>query len=309
MATGLHPQAASLLDMLATLGDTPFEAQTPAEARSLRADRRLPSTTAVEQVWDLSPAHTGLEVALRCYQPRPDHITGATVYLHGGGWVVGDLDSHDEVCRSIAARSGHAVISVDYRLAPEHPFPAGLGDAIAATRWVHANADSLGVDATRLVLAGDSAGANLAAVVAHLDLVPLRHQVLLYPVTDARGGTPSYLRCGEGRFLTAAAMAWFVEHYLAGDHGHINDPRVSPLLAPDTALAASPATLVITAGEDPLCDEGDAYAQRLQAVGVPTSLVRFDGMIHGFVSLAGFLDDGRRALALIGQTIADALDH
>jgi acetyl esterase len=308
MSTGLHPQAAALLDMMAALGDPPFEAQTPAEARALRADRRPPSTTAVEQVWDLSAADTGLEVALRCYHPRPGDITGATVYLHGGGWVIGDLDSHDEVCRSIAARSGHAVISVDYRLAPEHPFPAGLGDAIAATRWVHANADTLGVDAARLAVAGDSAGANLAAVVAHLDVVPLRHQVLLYPVTDARRGTPSYERCGEGRFLTASAMAWFVDHYLAGYQGHIADPRVSPLLAPDAVLATSPPTLVITAGEDPLCDEGDAYAQRLQAAGVPTSLVRFEGMIHGFVSLAGFLDDGRRALALIGQTVADALD-
>jgi acetyl esterase len=296
-----------VLDVLAAMGNPPMEQQTPEQVRQQFAAGRLPSDRAVAKVWDISPAESGLAAALRCYHPRPEVLTGATVYLHGGGWVLGDLDSHDGVCRDLAALSGHAVISVDYRLAPEHPYPHGLGDAIAALRWVHANAEALGVDPDRLAVAGDSAGGNLAAVLATMDIVALRHQVLVYPVTDARRGSDSYRRFGEGRLLTAAAMAWFTEHYLSGGAGAEDDPRVSPLLAPVSALQSSPPTLVITAGEDPLLDEGEAYAHRLLDAGVAASLVRFDGMIHGFVSLGAMLDDARRALTLMASTLADAL--
>ena len=289
------------------LGNPPFEQQTPEQVRRQFAAGRLPSDRTVARVWDVPPAESGLATALRCYHPRPEVVTGATLYLHGGGWVLGDLDSHDGVCRDLAALSGHAVISVDYRLAPEHPYPHGLGDTVAALRWVHANAAELDVDPTRLAVAGDSAGGNLAATVATMDIVSLRHQVLVYPVTDARRGSASYQRFGEGRLLTAAAMAWFTEHYLSGGVGTEDDPRVSPLLAPQSVLASSPPTLVITAGEDPLLDEGEAYAHRLLEAGVATSLVRFDGMIHGFVSLGAMLDDARRALNLMALTLAEAL--
>jgi acetyl esterase len=303
----LHPQAVMVLDMLASMGNPPIEAQSPDEVRAQFAAGRMPSTTEVAKVWDVASDESGLATALRCYHPRPGTVTGATVYLHGGGWVIGDLDSHDQLCRDLAVQSGHAVISVDYRLAPEHPYPAALGDTIAALRWVHANAEELGVDADRLAVAGDSAGANLAAVAACMDVVTLRYQVLLYPVTDARCATASHERFGEGRLLTNAAMRWFTEQYLAGDQGSPEDPRVSPLLSPLTALASSPPTLVITAGEDPLLDEGEAYAHRLLEAGVATSLVRFDGMIHGFISLGAMLDDTRRAVGMISATLAEAL--
>ncbi len=304
----LHPQAVAVLELMAAFGNPPIEQQAPDEVRRQFAAGRLPWERAVARVWDITPSESGLATGLRCYQPRPDVVTGATVFLHGGGWVLGDLDSHDGVCRELAALSGHCVISVDYRLAPEFPYPTALGDALAALRWVHAHADALGVDADRLAVAGDSAGGNLAAVVAGMAVVPLRHQVLAYPVTDARCGSDSHRRFGEGRLLTAAAMRWFVDQYLSGGNGDPDDPRVSPLLAPLSTLASCPPTLVVTAGEDPLLDEGEAYAHRLLEAGVATSLVRFDGMIHGFVSLGTVLDDARRALGIMGSTLAEALD-
>lgn len=304
----LHPQAVAVLDAMAAFGTPPIEQQSPEAVRAQFSAGRLPSDRDVARVWDIAASESGLATSVRCYHPRPEVVTGATVYLHGGGWVLGDLESHDAVCRELAVASGHAVISVDYRLAPEHPYPTALGDTIAALRWVHANAAQLGVDADRLAVAGDSAGGNLAAVVASMDVVPLRHQVLVYPVTDARRGTDSYRNFGEGRLLTAAAMAWFTEHYLSGGVGSEDDPRVSPLLSPLSLLASSPPTLVVTAGEDPLLDEGEAFAHRLLEAGVPTSLVRFDGMIHGFLSLGAMVDDARRAMALMGLTLGEALN-
>ena len=164
-------------------------------------------------------------VPARLYQPRPsDRRPGLLLWFHGGGWVLGDLASHDNICHSLARRSGHAVLSVAYRLAPEAPFPAGLGDCIQATRWAHANADMLGVDAGRIAVGGDSSGANLAAVVCHVAPAPLAFQLLVYPVADARMTTGSYAENGEGYFLTATSMAWFVDHYLSGDHGSTTDP-------------------------------------------------------------------------------------
>ena len=219
--------------------------------------------------------------------------------------------------RALAAESGCAVLSVDYRLAPEHPFPAGLDDAFAVAAWTHENAPSLGCDPERLAIGGDSAGANLAAVVTQSGRFPFRFQLLVYPATDARGGTASYEQLAEGFGLTREGMRWFLEHYLSGGEGTPNDPRVSPLVADDSAFAASPRTLVITAELDPLRDEGEAYAERLRAVGVAAETTRYDGMIHGFFSLGELLSDGRRALtqaadalgSAIGETTAPETSH
>lgn len=301
----LHPQAVSLLQLIASLGDPPVEASTPGEARAVRAGRQRPPSEAIFSISDLDAGG----VAARLYRPNDRTNSGLIVYLHGGGWVIGDLDSHDNVCRSLANGSGHCVLSIEYRLAPENPFPAGLEDAVAATRWAYANAASLGCRPDRIAIGGDSAGANLAAVVAQLAPVPLVFQLLVYPVTDCTQAHPSYTDNDIGYFLGKAGMAWFIKHYLSGGAGSPTDPRVSPLFGSDEALAASPPTLVLTAEFDPLRDEGDAYAARLAALGVATSHVRFGGMFHGFFSLADFLDDGKSANALAAAALKAALDR
>ena len=297
----LHPQAASLLQVIASLGDPPIEEQTPAEARAIRAARARGDGQPVHEVRDLDAGG----VRSRLYRPNDRNDLGLLVFFHGGGWVVGDLDSHDNVCRALANGSGHAVLSVDYRLAPEHPFPEPLEDALTATRWAHEHAAQLGCRADRVAVGGDSAGANLAAVVAQLGPVPIVYQLLVYPVTDCTRSQPSYDENADGYFLSRAGMGWFIGHYL-GD-ADTTDPRVSPLFAADHVLAATPPALVITAEFDPLRDEGDAYARRLANLGVPTSHVRFGGMFHGFFSLADFLDDGLAANALAAAAVGSAL--
>jgi acetyl esterase len=201
------------------------------------------------------------------------------------------------------------VLSIDYRLAPEHPFPAGLGDCVEATRWAAANAAELGCDPGKLAVGGDSAGGNYAAIVSQLAPVPLAYQLLVYPALDARCDTPSVHENAEGYFLTLAAMRWFYGHYLDGAQADVTDPRVSPLLADDAALRSSPPTLVITAGFDPLRDEGEAYAARLAALGVPTTLTRYAGMFHGFFSLGDLIDDGQGAIAQAGRELALAFSR
>lgn len=290
---------------MASFGDPPLEQSTPHEARALRASRQRPSTEDVHEIRDLDADG----VAARLYRPNARTDLGLLVYLHGGGWVIGDLDSHDAVCRALANGSGHAVLSVDYRLAPEHPFPAALEDSVTALRWAHAHAGALGCRADRIAIGGDSAGGNLAAAVTHLAPVPLVFQLLVYPVTDCTCEQPSYASNGEGFFLSAQAMAWFIEHYLSAGMGSPRDPRVSPLFAADHVVAATPPALVITAEFDPLRDEGDAYASRLASLGVPTSHVRFGGMFHGFFSLADFLDDGAAAVALAAAALSKALSR
>lgn len=300
----LHPHATTLLELMASLGDPALIDTTPEAARALRASRMKPSQAHIHSVRDLDAGG----VPARLYRPNDRDDLGLLVYFHGGGWVLGDLDGHDDVCRRLATGSGHAVLSVDYRLAPEHPFPAPLEDALVATRWAHANAASLGCRADLLAVGGDSAGGNLAAVVAQLAPVPLVHQLLLYPVADCTCAHASYTENATGYFLTADSMAWFIGHYL-GTTTSANDTRVSPLLAADHVLAGTPPALVVTAEFDPLRDEGIAYARRLEANGVPTSLVHFHGMIHGFVSLADFLADGRAGLGLAAAALATAFER
>ncbi|MEY4362485.1 MAG: hypothetical protein RL391_1791, partial [Actinomycetota bacterium] len=279
----LHPQTANILTALAQLGAPAIESQEATVARAGFASMVMPSNESVHEVRDLDADG----VRVRLYRPNERRDLGVLVYYHGGGWVLGDLESHDDVCRKLANQMGHAVVSVDYRLAPEHPFPAPLTDSVNALRWVHANAESLGVDPNRIAVGGDSAGGNLAAVVAQLQPVPLRHQMLIYPVTDARRGSQSYRDNADGYRLTAAAMKWFCDHYLSGGQGSESDPRVSPLYADDAILATAPPALVITAEYDPLRDEGEDYARRLIDNGVPCTLTRYHGQIHGFFSMSG----------------------
>lgn len=305
----LNYQAREFLDMMALLDGPPVDAQTPQEARAQRAALKSDPTETCHEIRDLDAGG----VPARLYTPHQtttgtvDTPFGLLVYFHGGGWVIGDLESHDNVCRSLANRSGQAVLSVDYRLAPEHPFPAGLGDCVQALRWAHANASELGVDADRIGVGGDSSGANYAAVICHIAPVPIRFQLLVYPVTDCRMTSDSYEENAEGLFLTRSSMRWFIDHYLSGEQGAIDDPRVSPLLASEESLARCPTTLVITAGFDPLRDEGIDYANRLAHAGVKVSHVHFPGQFHAFFSLPHILDDAKAALAVAAEALSNAL--
>jgi acetyl esterase len=231
------------------------------------------------------------------------------VFFHGGGWVVGDIESHDTGCRHLANRAECAVVSVDYRLAPEHKFPAAVEDCLAATAWVAGNAASLGVDAGRLAVGGDSAGGNLAAVVSLLardhGTPRIGHQLLIYPATDAAMRHDSMARFAEGYVLTRSTMRWFYEQYLR-TLADAADWQASPLAAPD--LGGLPPAFVLTAGYDPLCDEGDAYAARLAAAGVSVTHRRFTGQIHGFAlngkiirAAETALDEAAAALRAIWQ--------
>ena len=248
------------------------------------------------------------DVRVRIYTP-PTNGTARPilVYLHGGGFAVGSLDSHDGVCRAIASRAEIVVVSVDYRLAPEHPFPCGLEDAVAVTRWVIEHAASFDGDPRRVAVGGDSAGGNLAtgvAVTCKNDPIPPAFQLLIYPATDASNSMPSHREFGDGFFLTKESIAWFVRSYLPnpkdGEH-----PRASPLYAND--LEGAPPGLLITAGFDPLRDEGRAYAKRLQEAGVALEFREYEGAIHGFVSMAGLLSIGDRALDDIAASLRRAL--
>jgi acetyl esterase len=229
------------------------------------------------------------------------------LFFHGGGWVYGDLDSHDAVCRFLAERSGVQVLAVDYRLGPEHPFPAAYNDAVAAYHWVVDNAPSLGVDPQRLAVGGDSAGGNLAAVTALAAAeqgLPLAFQLLVYPGTDMRGGTESRALFGEGYYLTTGFIDIAREGYTPDPATH-TDPRVSPLLA-EIPAGLAPA-YVCTAGYDPLRDEGEAYARKLADAGVEVELKRFSDQIHGFFNVVGVGRTSRAAVAEIAGRLRAAL--
>jgi acetyl esterase len=299
MQMPLHPEPAKLLDIMESTGAPALDSQEPAVARAAREALNKPSAIQVPEVREI---HAGQRMA-RLYRPvaQSDAVTGLLIWFHGGGWVLGSVESHDDLCRALCVRSGHSVLSVDYRLAPEDPFPAGLNDAITATQWAHAHAADLGCDPHRIAVGGDSAGANLAAVVAHEVPELISHQVLIYPVADARMGSDSYRENSEGYFLTASSMRWFVDHYLSGEEGSPTDPKVSPLLASDAALAATPPALVITAEFDPLRDEGDAYARRLSDLGVTVTHMCFFGQIHGFYSFPEFIEDANLARAVTAE--------
>lgn len=304
----LHPQAQALLELVAREGAPEYHTLTAAEARVLAARRKLPPGPEV-QVTDLQMPGPGGPIRLRLYRPSQRGFLPGLVYYHGGGFVIGSLDSHDPLCRELCQGSGCAVVSVDYRLAPEAPFPAAVNDAYAALSWVHENADELGLDHQRLAVGGDSAGATLATVAARLAKErrgpPVALQLLAYPITDFRSlDTGSYREFAEGYLLTRASMAWFRDHYLQ-DPAQRSDPRASPLAAEN--LIGLPPALVITAECDVLRDEAEAYAERLVQAGVRTELVRYPGLIHGFLSRYALFDDGRVAIARCCDALRRAL--
>ena len=237
----------------------------------------------------------------------PDGPLPGVLYLHGGGWVVGDLASHDGVCRRLANLAGCRVLALDYRLAPEHPFPAAVDDGAAALHWMAGNAAELGIDTTRMAVAGDSAGGNLAAVLALMGrdaTVPATaFQLLLYPVTDLAMNTASYRRVTEGVPLTATAMRWFIDHYTP-DPAQRTDWRASPLLAP--SLAGTPSAFVMTVGHDPLADEGRAYAVRLEADGVRVAALHLSDHLHGMITMNRLISSGDAVLQYAAAAMCDA---
>lgn len=290
----LHSQTAAVLDFMRQLAAPPLHELTAEQGRTNYLAMRVPSTVELPEIRALDAGG----VSCRLYRSNTSGVAPLLIYYHGGGWVIGDLDSHDDICRKLARDAKCSVIAVDYRLAPEHPAPAALDDCISATQWIFANAASLAIDANRIAIGGDSAGGNLAALVAlHGDVKPV-FQLLVYPATDMRMGQQSHKDNAEGYLLTADSMRWFINHYLQGDEKKKHDPLYSPLLADDATLKKSPPTLVITAEFDPLRDEGEAYGARLAAVGVATSVVRFNGQIHGFFGMSEMLDDAAAAIAL-----------
>jgi acetyl esterase len=252
----------------------------------------------VDQVRDLKIPGPACEIPIRIYSPTAQSPAPALIYFHGGGWVLGDLESHDHVCRALANSASCVVLSVDYRLAPEHKFPAAVDDSYAATQWIAEHAGELGVDPSRIAVGGDSAGGNLAAVVSQLARDRggpyIVYQLLIYPGTDMQMNLPSIDENADGPLLTKAAMLWFVDHYLNGVGDRIN-PLASPLLASN--LQGLPPAMIITAECDPLRDEGEAYGLRLEDAGVRVDVQRYDGMPHGFFSFGAALDGGRQAFA------------
>jgi acetyl esterase len=240
---------------------------------------------------------------VRVYTPDSPTPRSLVVFFHGGGFVFCSIDTHDGLCRRLADATGAVVVSVGYRLAPEHRYPAGLDDCYAALVWAHGHAAELGADPARLVVTGDSAGGNLAACAALLARdrggPPIAFQVLVYPVVDAECATPSFTENGEGYFLDATSMRWFWAQYL-GD-GTRADAYASPCRATD--LSGLPPALVITAEYDPLRDEGEAYAEQLRADGVPVTYRRFDGMIHGFASMPRLFPEAAEAIDEIAAAL------
>jgi len=312
MAQELHPDAQQVCDLIVASGRPPIETLTPPQARqAYLASRQVlqPDPEPVAEVAALEAAGPAGPIPLRIYRgqgcaqgsPQP-----ALIYFHGGGWVIGDLESHDQVCRALANATSCILIAVDYRLAPEHKFPAAAEDAIAATQWIAGNAGRLGIDAARLAVGGDSAGGNLAAVVA----IAARQggprivlQLLVYPAADMSADWPSAERHAQQLPLTRAALNWFIAHYLRSDTDRA-DWRASPLRA--ESLNGLPPALIVTAGFDPLCDEGQAYAKALGAAGVPVVHELFAGQIHGFLSMGRIVADSRRLIEMAAAALKRA---
>ena len=320
-AQNLHAQTRGLLDLVAQSGLPPTHSLKPAEARQLYRDRRAysqPPAPPVGEVRDLTATGPLGDIPLRLYKPAQavgaELVAGlpVLVYFHGGGWVIGDLDTHDVLCRELANGSGCAVVAVDYRMGPEHRFPAAVDDCFAAACWVRDNAAKLGLDASRLAVGGDSAGGNLAAVISLMardqhagQTLPINFQLLIYPATDMRQLTASIQANGKGCLLEKATMDYFQGHYTGGDETHYTDWRASPALA--ASHANLPPALVLTAGFDPLRDEGIAYAQKLSAAGCKSTHVSFERQIHGFITMGRVIDEANAAVRICSMELALAM--
>jgi acetyl esterase/lipase len=301
----LDPQARDLIDRWNALNLPSARETSPAEARALVRQRSaaLPREF-VPSVRDHRAPVAGGEIVVRAFTPDAAPPLPALVYFHGGGWVTGDVDTHDAICRTLANAARCVVASVDYRRAPEFTYPTAAEDAYAATCWVVAHAAEFGVDATRLGVCGDSAGGNLAAVVSLMARdrggPRLALQVLVYPIVDCDFDTASYKDNGDGYILTRDAMRWYWDQYAPGASRRV-EAYASPLRASD--LAGLPPALVITAEYDPLRDEGEAYARRLAEAGVSVAATRYPGMVHTFFRLGSVLDAGRAAVAEVAGAL------
>ncbi|MCH2130930.1 MAG: alpha/beta hydrolase [Pirellulaceae bacterium] len=305
----LHPEVIQFLETQRSLELKPIEQCTPDEFRkvmrlAIPANGEAEPMEAVEDreiIGNVGP------IPLRIYRPQARKSAGALVYYHGGGWVGGDLDTHDSLCRAIANTAGCLVIAVDYRLAPEHKYPVAADDAHAAFTWAYRHAPELDIAPNQIAVGGDSAGGNLAAVVSLMARDRQEHlpclQVLVYPIVDSDFSTNSYQQFAEGCGLTASGMKWFWQQYLP-DESLSREPYVSPLRTEN--LTGLPAALVITAEYDVLRDEGNQYAQRLQSAGIPTEWKCYDGMIHGFVGRVNIFEVAREACTQMGDALQRA---
>ncbi len=298
----LDPQMKAILDTIAAAGGKPFNALTPAAAREAIKLMAQVFGGAAEQMAKVDdrriPGPAG-EIPVRIYTPEGAAAKGVLVYFHGGGWVIGDIGTHDDVCRSLAKGAGCVVVSVDYRLAPEHKFPAGPEDCYAATKWVAQNAAALGIDANRIAVGGDSAGGNLAAVIAQMARdrggPKIAFQLLIYPATDWSKESASQREfTQDGYILSRGDMVWFYDHYMTSAADKTN-PYFSPACA--KSLAGLPPAFVLTAAIDPLRDEGEAYAEALRKAGGAVTAKRYRGVCHGFIMMGAKLDTGKQALA------------
>jgi len=302
----IDPQVQAFLNELKALDAPPLHTLSPQEARAAAAAdaEAVGSAEAVAAMQDRTVPGPAGEIPVRIYVPEGIGPFPVLVYYHGGGWVLGSIGTHDATCREVANAAGCMVVSVEYRLAPEHKYPAAVDDAYTAAQWVLENAESVGGDPRRVAVGGDSAGGNLAAAVCLMArdraAVQPSLQVLIYPIVDYNLDTPSYLENAEGYFLTRDTMRWFWQCYLERDEDGFH-PYASPLRA--EVLTGLPPALIITAEYDPLRDEGEAYAARLRDAGVPVTLTRYDGMIHAFFRRTAQFDKARIAM----QEAADAL--
>ena len=292
--TTVHPQVKALLERVARSPLPPYHTVPAFVARRIYRDTRAALAPKAPEVSEVKLLVLDNRIAVRVYRPSSD-ILPALVFFHGGGWTIGDLDTHDVLCRQLAAGARCAVFSVDYRLAPENAFPAAVDDAIAATKYLLSNPGPLKIDASRIAVGGDSAGGNLAAVVAlELKKHNLAFQLLIYPATDQRCEFDSHSRNGEGYLLTKQGIEFFRAGYLP-KRKDWTDWRASPLLGADHRGVAP--AYVLTAGFDPLLDEGRAYAEKLSAAGVAVEYREYSDMVHGFILFGGVLDTANAAVA------------